>query len=82
MIGRQNHRAFVAAGEEHGAGVGVIHLGRVTPHQRKNLHRPGILDLHALDQFAEAVERRALISQQVRGLRHNRTRDDERPGAP
>ena len=29
-VGREHHRAFVAAGKEHRACVGVIHLGRVT----------------------------------------------------
>jgi hypothetical protein len=37
--------------------------------------------MHAFDQFAEAVERRALVPHQVRGLGHSRASDDKIPAA-
>lgn len=77
MVGREHHRAFVATGKEHRAGVGVVHFRGLTVHEHQHLHRRRIFYLHALDQFAEAIKCGALIPHQVRGLGHNRAGDDE-----
>ena len=77
VVGGEHDRAFMASGEEHRTGVGVVHFGGITLHERENLYRCRILDLHALDQFTEAVERESLIPNQIRGLGHRRTGDDK-----
>jgi hypothetical protein len=82
MIGGEDDGAFMAAGEEHGAGVGVVHLGRVALHKRKHLDRRGVLDAHALDEFSKAIEGGCLIPHEVRGLGYGGTGYDEGSGAP
>ena len=76
MVGRK-HRPLISAGEENGTGIRIVHFWSVARHQRQNRHRCRVLDLHAIDQFAEAVERRALVFNQVRGFSHSCTGDDK-----
>lgn len=80
VVGREHHRAFVPAGQQHGAGIGVVHLGRVAPHEFQHLDGSRVLDLHSFDQFPQPIKCRALIPEQVRRLGHGCTRYDKRPG--
>ena len=82
MVGCEHYGAFVTTGKEHGAGIGVIHLRRITPHQRQHFNGRGVFDLHAFDQFTEAVECGALVFKNMRGFGHRRARNDKRSGSP
>jgi hypothetical protein len=80
MVGGQHHCAFVASGQQHRAGIRVIHCRSVSLHQLQNLHGGWVLDLHALNQRPQSFKCRPLIPEEVGSLGHRCTCDDKWSG--